>query len=233
MKKHTISSEISYIAGLIFTALGVALMARADLGVSMLVAPAHAIHIKIEEFTHAITLGMVEFGFQVVLLLIMILALKKFKISYLWAFITTLIYGVILDVIMIGTNLIPDEHIAIRILMFVLGGVCTSSGVALMFRTYIAPEIYELLVIEISEKFHLHVHKFKTYFDCACCVLAIILEFSFFGLFTFKAVGVGTIIFALVNGTMISAIGKFLDNHFDFERKIKIHKKNIDKSKPL
>ncbi len=226
MKKHTVSSELSYALGLIFIALGVALMSHADLGVSMLVAPAHAIHLKIEEYTHAITLGMVEFGFQVILLIIMSAVLKKFKISYLWAFVTTFIYGIVLDIIMLGTRLIPCEHIAVRIIFFALGGLAISAGVALMFRTYIAPEIYELLVIEIAEKFHLDVHRFKTWFDCACCLLAIVLEFIFFGLWQFHAVRIGTILFALVNGMLISKAGKFLDAHFDFERKIKIHKKS-------
>ncbi len=226
MKKHTISSEISYISGLISIALGVALMAHADLGVSMLVAPAHAIHMKLEEITHVITLGMVEFAFQVLLLLTMTLVLRKFKLSYLWSFVTTLIYGVVLDIIMLGTVLIPDENIIVRILLFILGGFFTATGVALMFRSYIAPQIYELLVVEVSEKFHLHVHKFKTWFDCACCLLAIMLEFIFFGFGTFRAVRVGTVIFALVNGTLISVVGNFLDRHFNFERKIKKHKKS-------
>ena len=225
MKKRTISSELSYIFGLIFIAIGVAFAARADLGVSMLVAPAHAIHLKIEEFTHSITLGMVEFGFQVALLLIMILILRKFKLSYLWSFVTTLIYGVILDTIMLGTNLIPTQNFMIRILLFILGIIFTSVGVALMFRTYIAPQIYELLVIEISEKFHLNVHKFKTWFDCCFLILAIVLECIFFGLWSFRAVKIGTIIIAITNGTLIAISGKFLDKHFNFERKLKNHKK--------
>lgn len=222
IRNHHISSKLSYTLGLIFLAIGVAFMAKAHLGVSMLVAPAHAIHTFIEHTLemHYITLGMVEFGVQVVLLAIMCLALRRFKISYLWAFITTLIYGVILDVIMVGVTLIPTDHIAIKILLFVLGGLAMSLGVALLFRTHIAPEIYELIIIELSEKFHLDIHKFKTWFDCACCLLAIILEFSFFGLWHFDAVKIGTILFALVNGSLISFFGNFLDKHFTFERKL-------------
>ena len=231
IRKHIVSSELSYALGLFFLALGVAFMARADLGVSMLVAPAHAIHTFIEHTvkTVHITLGAVEFAVQVILLAIMSLLLHKFKIEYLWAFVTTLIYGVILDTVMIAVSMIPSDHIGIRIILFAFGGFCMSLGVALMFRTYIAPEIYELLVIELSDKFHLDIHRFKTWFDCGCCLVAIALEFIFFGLWTFEAVKIGTVLFALVNGTLISVCGKFLDTHFSFKRSIKNHKKDIDK----
>ena len=226
VKKHIIPSELSYLLGLIFIALGVAFMAHADLGVSMLVAPAHVIH---NLFSHKlelsfITLGMVEFAFQVLLLLVICLVLRRFKITYLWAFVTTFIYGIILDAILLAVLLIPTDFFIIRVLLFIVGCLCMSIGVAFMFRTYIAPEIYELLVIEIAETIHYDIHKFKTWFDCACCILAIILEFAIFGLWTFEAVQIGTIIFAVFNGTLISIFGKYLDKHFDFERKIKKHK---------
>ena len=45
--KKTFYSEYAYIFGILFLALGTALMEKADFGMSMVVAPAYILHLKI------------------------------------------------------------------------------------------------------------------------------------------------------------------------------------------
>ena len=87
---------------------------------------------------------------------------------------------------------------------------------AFIFHTYIAPEVYELFVKEVSAKTHIKISRFKTIYDCVSCLVGILMSFLFFGLFHFRGVQIGTIICALVNGKTIGIISSFLENRFVF-----------------
>lgn len=49
MKKKTICTEFCYLAGVIILALGTALMEKAGFGMSMVVAPAYLIYLKLSQ----------------------------------------------------------------------------------------------------------------------------------------------------------------------------------------
>ena len=76
MKKRKVSSEAVYIAGTIITALGTALLAKADLGMSMLVAPSYIISLKVT----SLTFGEIGNIIQGIVFLILCLVLKKIKL---------------------------------------------------------------------------------------------------------------------------------------------------------
>ena len=97
-----------------------------------------------------------------------------------------------------------------------MGLVLCSLGIALFFRTYIAPEVYELLVKELAQKLRKPTHRVKTVYDCVSCVVSILMSFAFFGLWRFEGVKLGTVLCALVNGTLIGWISGFLVRRFDF-----------------
>ena len=50
-----------------------------------------------------------------------------------------------------------------------------------MFHTYVTPEVYELIVKEVSRKRQWNINRVKTAYDIASVALGIILSFSFFG----------------------------------------------------
>lgn len=64
MKRIKNFAELAYVLGLIILALGVALMEKADLGISMVVAPAYLISLKVS----FLTFGRAEYTLQAVLL---------------------------------------------------------------------------------------------------------------------------------------------------------------------
>ena len=47
--KRTFHTELAYVFGLVFVAFGVAFMEKSDFGVSMVVAPAYLLHLKISQ----------------------------------------------------------------------------------------------------------------------------------------------------------------------------------------
>ena len=224
MKKRVFYTEISYILGLVIMAFAAAFTEKANFGMSMVVAPAYILHLKISEFLPWFTFGVAEYVFQGLLIIITVIIMRKFKISYLFSFVTAVIYGTLLDGAMTLISALPENTFAIRILWYILGTMLCSFAVSLFFHTYLSPEAYELIVKEIAQKFNFNINKVKTSYDCISVVLGIIMSFAFFGFGVFKGVGVGTILCALINGFLIGRFSKLLEKHFDFKNKFNLQK---------
>lgn len=222
--KKTFHTELSYIIGLISLALSAALMEKADFGVSMVVAPAYLLHLKVSQFLPFFSFGMAEYTLQAVLLVAMILILRKFRLSYLFSFVTAVLYGMILDLMMMAVAYIPSDTIIARVALYIFGLLGCAVGVSLLFHTYISPEVYELFVKEIATTHNLNINKVKTAYDCTSCVVAIVMSFAFFGLWQFEGVKLGTIICALINGFMIGTFSKLFEKHFEFKDKFNMRK---------
>lgn len=223
-KKITFYTEISYICGILFLAFGTVFMEKADFGMSMVVAPAYLLHLKISESFPLFTFGTSTYVFQAALLVLMILIIRKFKVSYLFSFVTAVLYGVALD----GANLlmqyVNSRDLIIRAVFYVIGMVLCSAGVAFYFHTYIAPEVFELFVMEISKKYNLSLSKLKIAYDVLSCLLGIILSFCFFGLWHFEGIKWGTAVCAVLNGVLIDIIGKGFDKIFEFKDGLNLRK---------
>ncbi len=222
--KKVFYSELAYIIGLVALAVSTALMERADFGVSMVVAPAYLLHLKISEFLPFFSFGMAEYTLQAIILIFMMILLRRVKLSYFFSFVTAVIYGFLLDGAMALLALVPPTHIAIDAILYVIGMLTCSFGVAMLFHTYISPEVYELFVKEVSQKFGLDLHKFKTCYDCTSFLISVAMSFAFFGLWNFEGIKLGTVVCALLNGTLIKLLSSLLEKHLVFEDKFKLRK---------
>ena len=214
-EKKTFYREAAYFAALFVLALGTALMERADFGVSMVVAPAYLIHLKVAEFLPFFSFGMSIYVFQALLLGVLSLLMGKVKKSYILSFATAFLYGIVLDAVISVVALFPFDGTLWHIVYYAAGLVICSIGVAFMFHTYFPPEAYELFVKELTEKYNLSISKTKTIYDCCSCVLGVILSLLFFG--SFVGVKWGTILCAAVNGWLIGQISRILEKHFVFK----------------
>ena len=212
--KRVFYTELAYAIGIIVLALGTALMERADFGMSMVVAPAYLLHLKVSEFLPWYSFGVSEYVLQAVLLAVLSLMMRKFKKGYLFSFITAILYGSLLDL-----------HCTVfRIACYFLGMLFCAAGVALLFHTYIAPEAYELFVKELAAKCGKDIGRVKTIYDCVSCLIGIALSFAFFGFGRFEGVKLGTVICALVNGTLVGWCSKWLEAVFCFRDRLKLRK---------
>ena len=118
----------------------------------------------------------------------------------------------------------PTDLVAWRLVYYVVGLLLCTSGVSLLFHTYISPEAYELFVKEVSAKIHMDISKFKTIYDCVSCVVAILMSFLFFGWWQFEGVKIGTVVCALINGLMIGAFTKLFEGVFEFRDRLNLRK---------
>ena len=216
MKKTMLYTELAYVLGMVGLSLSVALMTRADFGVSMVVAPAYLLYLKLNPVLPFFTFGMAEYTLQAALLLCTILTVKKFRPYFLFSFVTAVLYGFLLDGWMLLVQRFPAENIALRCLWYVLGLGLGAVSIACFFKTYIAPEVYELLVKELALKLSKPTHRVKTVYDCVSCAVAVVMSFAFFGLWRFEGVKLGTVICALVNGFLIGRCTGWMDGHLDF-----------------
>lgn len=224
MKKKVFYTEIAYVLGLVIMAFAAAFTEKAGFGMSMVVAPAYIIHLAVSQCLPWFTFGVAEYFFQGVLVIATVLIMRKFKMSYLFSFVTAVLYGTLLDFAMSVIADLPEVSFAFRLLWYVLGTVLCSLAVSLFFHTYISPEAYELIVKELSQKFRYDINKVKTAYDCFSVVLGIVLSFSFFGFGVFEGVKLGTVVCAFINGFLIGRISKLLEHFFDFRNRFKLEK---------
>lgn len=214
-KKITLSSELMYFVATVVLAFAVAMLTAADFGVSMIVAPAYIFSLKFNFFTF----GQSEYIIQAIVFILFCVIVKRIKLIYFTSFLSCLVYGAVLDlwrvvIPLFNPNVTSPESIpfVIRIMLFIIGELLTAFSIAMFFRSYIFPQVYDFFVKCICEKFSVNKTRFKIIFDFSFLALAVILSFAFFG--TIKGIGVGTLVIVCVNGLLIGFFGKVIDKFF-------------------
>lgn len=213
MKKPIFYRELAYGAGMLLLALGTALTAFGDLGLSQVVAPAYILYIKVSQSLPWFTFGMGELALQLFVLVLLVPVLRKFRSGWLLSFASAFLYGLVLDAFMALTELLP-RLLWLRLGSFALGTLLCSLGIAFLFRTYLPPAAYELFVKEVATCFRLPVTRVKTVYDIVSCLVAVGMSFLLLG--KLEGVGIGTLICAALNGLLIRLAGKGLDGMFTF-----------------
>ena len=217
MKQRLMHSETAYVLAMIILSFGTALMERADLGISMIVAPSYLLHLKISQTLPWFSFGVAEYTMQTVVLLLIIIFMGRLKLAYFFAFVSAALSGVLLDVAMAVIALIPFEGMGARLVYYVLGMLIGSFGVGLIFHSYVTPGAYESFVKELAPKFGVDLGKFKTAYDCCSLLLGVIFSFAFFGFDNFVGIRLGTVVCALLNGTLVAFSSRLVDRLFYFE----------------
>lgn len=226
MKKIKRSSELLWLFGIVFVAFGVMICSKADLGVSMVAAPAFVISEKLLEFSSFFTVGVTEYLIQGVMLIILCIILRKFDWRYLLAFAVAVIYGYTLDLFIFLFDGVVFEAVWLRWVMLLVGDMITAFGVACFFRTYMPLQVYELFVAEISSGFKIEVNKVKRVFDYTLLIISVILalvifldvtvfDWSKIGSTCFHSIGLGTVVTTLINSLLIGNMLKLIDKLFD------------------
>ncbi len=215
-RKLKIPSEVVYIFAVALLSLAVAMLTAANFGVSMIVAPAYLLSLK----TGVLTFGQAEYVIQAGLFIVFCIVMRGFKVLYLSSFATCLVYGAVLDlwrrIPFFNPSVTSPGSISvpIRILLFIFGVLLTSFSVALFYKTYLYPQVYDFFVKGVSGRFGIQLSRFKTCFDLVCLAVAAIMSLAFFR--RFEGIGWGTLVIALINGTLIGFFCRLFDKYFDF-----------------
>ena len=226
MKKIKRSSELLWLFGIVFVAFGVAICSKADLGVSMIAAPAFVLSEVLQKLWSGFSVGVTEYIFQGLLLMIMCLTVRRFNWRYLLAFAVAIIYGYTLDLFLLILGGVSFDATWLRWVMLIVGDVAVSFGVACFFRTYLPLQVYELFVSEIATRFKLKLTKTKLTFDLSLLAISLTFALTLFGDITafdwmsighasFHSIGLGTLVTTAINSPLIGLMGKLIDRIFE------------------
>jgi len=208
--------EFAWFFATVLCSLGVSLSAKSGFGVSMVVAPSFVVSNFLQPIAPFFTFGNTEYVMQGLFIIVLIAVVGKFKIKYPLSFVTSVIYGLLLDLcrMLIGTD-IPDE-LYIRIIYMIAGALVTAFAIALYLRTYLPQQGYDMFVYEIATEKKKNMTVVKWIYDISSLVLAIVLMLILFGTFDLEMVGIGTLILTVINTPLIAAFGKLFDKFCDF-----------------
>ena len=226
MKKIGKSAELLWVLGILFVACGVALCSKADLGVSMVAAPTFVIQEAMVALWDGFSVGVTEYLVQGLVLLILCIAVRHFRLRYLLAFFVAVLYGYILNLFLYCFASIPTEAVWLRFLWLFVGDILTALGVACFFHTYLPLQVHELFVAECSARYHLNIHKVKWGYDISLLAISLILALTLFGdaaTFGFSkiltedyhSVGIGTLVTTVINAPLITMWGRGIERLFD------------------
>lgn len=226
MKRIGKASELLWVFGVVFVALGVAICSKADLGVSLIAAPAFVVQEAIVFLSPVLTVGVTEYIIQGILLVIMCLVVGRWNWRYLLAFAVAVLYGYVLDFFLWLMQDVTLTAVWQRWVMLLVGDMVTAFGVAGFFRTYMPLQVYELFVAELADRFQIPITKVKCAFDITLLVLSVVLAVTLFGDATtfdwstigyasFHSIGLGTIVTTLINSPLIALMGRLLDRFFE------------------
>lgn len=211
MNKKAISSEIIYVLAIVILAFAVNLMSMANLGMSMIVCPAYIISEKFDFLTY----GQAEYLIAIMVFIIFCLVMKRFKISYLLSYLTGILYALFSDLIKI---LVPifNQNLTISMNMkigyFFIGMILSGLAVALFYKIYLYPQVYDFFIKVVAQKYQISIKIFKTCFDCSFLVISFVMSYALFG--KLVGIGIGTVIMACCNGMMIEQFQKIIDQYF-------------------
>ena len=237
MKKIKHSSELLWLFGIVFIALGVAICSKADLGVSMIAAPPFVLYDAVAHLWDGFSVGMLEYLVQGVLLMVLCLIIRKFDWRYLLAFAVAVVYGGVLDFFLWLLKDVTVEAVWLRWVLLLAGDLVVGFGVACCFHTYMPLQVYELFVAEIARKFQIVIPKVKRVFDIALLVISVVLALTLFrdiktfdwskiATASFHSIGLGTMVTTAINSFIIALMDKLICWAFDDSpRFIKLEKK--------
>lgn len=226
MKKIKRSAELVWVLGIITVALGVAICNKANLGVSMIAAPAFVISEALSEFRSFFSVGATEYLIQGVVLIALCLIIGRFNWRYLLAFAVAIVYGYTLDLFIWLFRDVTVDAIWMRWCMLIIGDIITGFGVACFFKSYMPLQVYELFVKELTNRFSLKLDKVKMIFDFCLLIISVVLaivlfgdvakfDWSTVGYSSFHSIGLGTLATTVLNAPLITLSGKLLDRIFD------------------
>lgn len=207
-KKEIFKRYILLVAGLFFSALGVAVTKSGELGVSPISSVANVLSCKFTAFS----LGTWLIIWNCVLIVGQIVILrKKFKPVQLLQIPLSFLFGYFTDFGTWCVSFVPVNNYPARIIAVLVGTVILGFGISLSVMANVIMNSGEAFVKAVSDSAHKNFGNVKIIFDISCVIVAIVLSLVFFD---FKIIGTreGTVIAACCTGMVVKLFSKCLQN---------------------
>lgn len=192
-----------YFIGLFVMTIGIALSVKSNLGVS----PVSSIPYTMT-CVWGIEMGKATILFHIILVLIQILLLrKKFKPVQLLQVVIGVVFGYFTTFCNYMVSFLPTpENLGIRIIMVLASTVFVAFGIFLYLPADLIPLAGEGCMQAVSSVTHIEFSKVKIGFDCTMVLVSAITCLTV--LHNLGSVGAGTIIAAILVGTLVGIINR-------------------------
>jgi uncharacterized membrane protein YczE len=192
-----------YFIGLFIMTCGIALSVKSNLGVS----PVSSIPYTMT-CVWGIEMGKATILFHIVLVLLQILLLRKtFKASSLLQIVVGVIFGYFTTFCNYMASFLPTpDALWIRVGFILLSAVLVAFGIFLYLPADLVPLAGEGAMQAVSQVTGMEFPKVKVRFDCTMVVISVIT--CLIALHSLGSVGIGTIIAAVLVGTVLGWITK-------------------------
>lgn len=202
--KDTVQRYLLFIIGLFFSALGVAITKKGELGVSPISSVANVMSIQLPQ----LSLGYWLIIWNCVLILGQILLLrKKFQWIQLLQVPLSFLFGWFTDFGVWLISFFEPKNYIVQILLVLAGTVVLGFGISLAVTANVILNSGEAFVKVLSDTIHKEFGNVKIVFDVSCVVVAVILSFLFFR--RLEGTREGTIIAALCTGFVVKFFSKY------------------------
>ena len=190
-----------YIVGLFIMTLGISLSVKSNLGVS----PVSSIPYTITCIT-GLEMGKATILFHIVLVVMQILILRKaFQMKNLLQVVVGVIFGYFTTFSNYLFSFLPTpERMTVRLLMMLGSTVLIAVGIFFYLPADIVPLAGEGAMKAVSDTTHIAFNKVKVGFDISMVIISLISCLVALG--TLGSVGVGTIIAAVLVGSVLGVI---------------------------
>ena len=183
-----------WLSGLVILCVGVSLVVQADWGVTSLISLPYVMGRRFSFFS----LGVWSYITQGMMVILLILIVRKIKLSYFLSFAVSVGYGYLLDLFTwLFRNLgnTPLERAG----LFFAGLVLMWIGIGFFMGCSLPLMPYDIFVREFIATRGGTIRKVKTILDLSFVIAACVLSYLFFS--SLQGVGVGTVLSAAVMGT--------------------------------
>lgn len=205
--KEITKRYILFIISLFFSALGVAITKKGELGVSPISSVANVLSIR---FT-ALSIGSWLIIWNCVLILGQILLLrKKFQWIQLLQIPLSFLFGYFTDFGMWLVSFFNADLYIIRLSMVVIGTIVLGFGISLSVIANVIMNSGEAFVKAISDTIHKDFGNVKICFDISCVITALLLSLLFFR--GIEGAREGTVIAAICTGLVVKFFTRLMKN---------------------
>lgn len=214
-KKELTKRCILFLVSLFFSALGVAVTKRGELGVSPISSAANILSIRFS----FLSLGNWLILWNCILILGQIIILKKdFKLVQLLQIPLSFFFGWFTDFGMYLVSHIDANAYPVRIALVFSGTLILGFGISLAVIANVVMNSGEAFVKAVCDRFNTNFGNTKIAFDVLCVVLSVILSVIFFS-GSILGTREGTLIAALCTGLVVKLFSKLLKNPLTYALK--------------
>ncbi len=207
--KRQISCEWTWLAALLINSFAITILVRSSFGISTL----SSLPLVLYEIFPVLSFGMTNFLVQTVLLVAVMAITRQPKVSYLFSFLISFVFGLLIDLMGVLTAGWPHT-LAFRIFLFLAGWGLISLGGAMFVLSRLPLMPFDCAVRDLAVYLHRPVRPIKTLLDLLFVTSAALLSVHF--LKTLVGIGVGTLIMAGSTGTLVQFFIDLLQSHADF-----------------